>query len=143
MGFYIYSCPKMRYKGEYSPSSLLDPASYLWPPLDTWQPLLETHRYASISFPERSMGAITDGQADDNNSEDEDDDTYSLELALKTLPESLWDEVMIVSSVSNGQIYVTPASEWKHWKHKEYKTKVVSMVEALGMDLAKVIILNL
>ncbi|KAG8763041.1 Arginyl-tRNA--protein transferase 1 [Ceratobasidium sp. 423] len=25
MGFYIYSCPKMRYKGEYEPSYLLDP----------------------------------------------------------------------------------------------------------------------
>ena len=25
LGFYIYSCPKMRYKGEYSPSYLADP----------------------------------------------------------------------------------------------------------------------
>lgn len=26
-GFYIYSCPKMRYKGEYAPSYLADPVS--------------------------------------------------------------------------------------------------------------------
>ncbi|KDQ08279.1 hypothetical protein BOTBODRAFT_38109 [Botryobasidium botryosum FD-172 SS1] len=142
MGFYIYSCPKMRYKGEYSPSFLLDPESYLWHPLEAWKPLLETHRYASISFPERSMGAITNGEADDSSSEDEDDHTYPLDLALKTLPESLWDEVMIVSSASNGQVYVTPASRWTHWKHEGYQTKVVSMVEALGVELAKAIILN-
>ncbi|KZS97909.1 arginine-tRNA-protein transferase [Sistotremastrum niveocremeum HHB9708] len=29
MGFYIHSCPKMRYKGEYSPSELLDPVKKL------------------------------------------------------------------------------------------------------------------
>ena len=27
LGFYIYSCPKMRYKGEYSPSYLADPVT--------------------------------------------------------------------------------------------------------------------
>ncbi|KDQ08278.1 hypothetical protein BOTBODRAFT_191898 [Botryobasidium botryosum FD-172 SS1] len=142
MGFYVYSCPKMRYKGEYSPSFLLDPESHLWYPLDAWKPLLETHRYASISFPGCSMGAITNGQADDSSSEDEDDHTYPLDLALKMLPESLWDEVMIVSSASNGQVHTTPASEWTRWKHKEYQTMVVSMVEALGVDLAKAIILD-
>ncbi|KAH7343727.1 arginine-tRNA-protein transferase [Rhizoctonia solani] len=30
MGFYIYSCPKMRYKGEYEPSYLLDPVSEVY-----------------------------------------------------------------------------------------------------------------
>ena len=25
IGFYVYSCPKMRYKGDYKPSYLLDP----------------------------------------------------------------------------------------------------------------------
>ena len=27
LGFYIYSCPKMRYKGDYSPSYLADPVT--------------------------------------------------------------------------------------------------------------------
>jgi arginine-tRNA-protein transferase len=31
LGFYIHSCPKMTYKGEYSPSFLLDPVSVLNP----------------------------------------------------------------------------------------------------------------
>ncbi|KAG9235479.1 arginine-tRNA-protein transferas-like protein 1 [Amylocarpus encephaloides] len=33
-GFYIHSCIKMRYKGDYSPQYLLDPASYDWNLLD-------------------------------------------------------------------------------------------------------------
>ena len=30
IGYYIHSCQKMRYKGDYSPSFLLDPVSPLW-----------------------------------------------------------------------------------------------------------------
>ncbi|CAH0014525.1 unnamed protein product [Clonostachys rhizophaga] len=33
-GFYIHSCPKMRYKIDYSPQYLLDPESLAWDPLD-------------------------------------------------------------------------------------------------------------
>jgi arginine-tRNA-protein transferase len=32
MGFYIHSCPKMRYKAEYAPSELLCPVAYTWWP---------------------------------------------------------------------------------------------------------------
>lgn len=34
MGFYIHSCPKMRYKGKLAGSSLLCPETYTWKPLD-------------------------------------------------------------------------------------------------------------
>ncbi|RKP37135.1 arginine-tRNA-protein transferase, partial [Dimargaris cristalligena] len=30
MGYYIHSCPKMNYKGDYRPSELLDPVTYEW-----------------------------------------------------------------------------------------------------------------
>lgn len=33
MGFYIHSCPKMRYKGKLSASYLLCPETYVWVPL--------------------------------------------------------------------------------------------------------------
>ncbi|KAJ8418069.1 hypothetical protein AAFF_G00137780 [Aldrovandia affinis] len=32
LGFYIHSCPKMRYKGQYRPSDLLCPETYTWDP---------------------------------------------------------------------------------------------------------------
>lgn len=34
-GYYIHTCQKMRYKAEYSPSFLLDPATYEFYPFDT------------------------------------------------------------------------------------------------------------
>ncbi|KAF9469094.1 arginine-tRNA-protein transferase [Collybia nuda] len=55
MGFYIHSCQKMRYKGEYSPSYLADPETYEWFPLTTCVMGLEMYRYACFSHPEHSV----------------------------------------------------------------------------------------
>lgn len=55
LGFYIHSCQKMRYKGEYSPSFLLDPETYTWYPLKDCIKLLDEYRYACFSHPEHSL----------------------------------------------------------------------------------------
>jgi arginine-tRNA-protein transferase len=44
MGYYIHSCTKMRYKGEYKPSELLCPSTFDWYPLEDCIPLLEQYR---------------------------------------------------------------------------------------------------
>ncbi|XP_053548617.1 arginyl-tRNA--protein transferase 1 isoform X1 [Bombina bombina] len=49
MGFYIHSCPKMRYKGQYKPSYLLCPESYTWMPIEKCIPLLESSKYSRFS----------------------------------------------------------------------------------------------
>jgi arginyl-tRNA--protein-N-Asp/Glu arginylyltransferase len=50
MGYYIHSCPKMRYKGEYKPQYVLDPETYDWNPLDgELRQLLDTKPYVSLS----------------------------------------------------------------------------------------------
>ncbi|CAB3364072.1 Hypothetical predicted protein [Cloeon dipterum] len=49
MGFYIHSCPKMRYKGQYSPSYLLCPVSYTWHPIEMCKPLLDNSKYSVFS----------------------------------------------------------------------------------------------
>eukprot|EP00088_Acartia_fossae_P061030 TRINITY_DN7325_c0_g1_i1.p1 TRINITY_DN7325_c0_g1~~TRINITY_DN7325_c0_g1_i1.p1 ORF type:complete len:530 (-),score=93.96 TRINITY_DN7325_c0_g1_i1:942-2495(-) len=46
LGFYIHSCPKMRYKGEFSPSELCCPESYTWQPIQQCRPLLDAAPYA-------------------------------------------------------------------------------------------------
>ncbi|KAK7483279.1 hypothetical protein BaRGS_00025446 [Batillaria attramentaria] len=48
MGFYIHSCPKMRYKGQYYPSYLLCPESYSWIPIEKCLPKLEASAYARL-----------------------------------------------------------------------------------------------
>ncbi|KAJ3736491.1 arginine-tRNA-protein transferase [Lentinula guzmanii] len=55
LGYYVHSCQKMRYKGEYHPSYLCDPESFEWYPLATCAELLSQHRYACFSRPERSL----------------------------------------------------------------------------------------
>ncbi|KAI0650632.1 arginine-tRNA-protein transferase [Trametes meyenii] len=57
MGFYIHTCQKMRYKGEYSPSYLADPEEYTWFPLNKCRPLLDKYHYACFSHPEQSLEA--------------------------------------------------------------------------------------
>ncbi|XP_022540734.2 arginyl-tRNA--protein transferase 1 isoform X2 [Astyanax mexicanus] len=49
LGFYIHSCPKMRYKGQYRPSDLLCPETYMWMPIEKCIPRLETSTYARLS----------------------------------------------------------------------------------------------
>jgi len=45
MGFYIHSCPKMRYKGAYHPSFLLCPEVNTWHDIGVCKPKLDMDRY--------------------------------------------------------------------------------------------------
>ncbi|XP_062988827.1 arginyl-tRNA--protein transferase 1 isoform X1 [Elgaria multicarinata webbii] len=49
MGFYIHSCPKMRYKGQYRPSELLCPETYAWVPIEQCLPSLEHSKYSRFN----------------------------------------------------------------------------------------------
>ncbi|KAM6956197.1 arginyl-tRNA--protein transferase 1 [Aplochiton taeniatus] len=49
LGFYIHSCPKMRYKGQYQPSDLLCPETFVWESIERCIPRLEQGRYARFN----------------------------------------------------------------------------------------------
>jgi arginine-tRNA-protein transferase len=50
MGYYIHTCTKMRYKGDYSPQYVLDPETYEWNPLEgELRDLLDRKTYVSLS----------------------------------------------------------------------------------------------
>ncbi|XP_046304650.1 arginyl-tRNA--protein transferase 1 isoform X3 [Marmota monax] len=49
MGFYIHSCPKMKYKGQYRPSDLLCPETYVWIPIEQCLPSLENSKYCRFN----------------------------------------------------------------------------------------------
>ncbi|KAH7320253.1 arginine-tRNA-protein transferase, partial [Stachybotrys elegans] len=56
-GFYIHSCPKMRYKLDYSPQEILDPIALRWDPLDSGVlSLLDSKPFVSLAE-ERDAGA--------------------------------------------------------------------------------------
>ncbi|KAI7889687.1 arginine-tRNA-protein transferase [Mucor mucedo] len=53
MGFYIHTCPKMNYKGKYSPSDLLDPVSYKWYPIENFKSKLDETSFVTFDPIER------------------------------------------------------------------------------------------
>ncbi|XP_019358479.1 PREDICTED: arginyl-tRNA--protein transferase 1 isoform X2 [Gavialis gangeticus] len=59
MGFYIHSCPKMRYKGQYRPSDLLCPETYVWVPIEQCLPSLEHSKYCRFN---QDSNAVDDGR---------------------------------------------------------------------------------
>lgn len=46
MGFYIHSCPKMRYKAKFRPSYLLCPLRYTWHAIDKCIQKLDNVKYS-------------------------------------------------------------------------------------------------
>lgn len=53
MGYYIHSCPKMRYKGQYYPSFLLCPEVFSWHPIEECSPKLDKNRYSRFADPDK------------------------------------------------------------------------------------------
>jgi arginine-tRNA-protein transferase len=59
-GFYIHSCSKMRYKGEYAPQYFLDPESYGWDLLsDEVKRKLDANKYLSLSCERAELAAAS------------------------------------------------------------------------------------
>lgn len=65
MGFYIHTCPKMRYKAKFKPSYLLCPLRYTWHGIDRCVQKLDKEKYSIFD------------ESDDI--QDEDGDTLRIE----------------------------------------------------------------
>ena len=71
MGYYIHSCVKMKYKGDYKTQHVLDPETYEWNPLDDeLRGLLDSKAYVSLSRERRLQQAndTPNGQGKDTES---------------------------------------------------------------------------
>ncbi|XP_022208061.2 arginyl-tRNA--protein transferase 1 isoform X2 [Nilaparvata lugens] len=55
MGFYIDSCPKMRYKARYKPSFLLCPEVYSWHPVEAALIKLKKSKYSRLNDDEQAV----------------------------------------------------------------------------------------
>ncbi|XP_046474262.1 arginyl-tRNA--protein transferase 1 isoform X6 [Neodiprion pinetum] len=49
MGFYIHTCPKMRYKAGLRPSKLLCPETYVWCDIENCLPKLDKEKYSRLN----------------------------------------------------------------------------------------------
>ena len=59
MGYYIHSCQKMRYKGQYTPSFLLCPRAYKFVPIEACRPKLDISKYSPLCD-EESPAPVTE-----------------------------------------------------------------------------------
>lgn len=66
MGFYIHSCPKMRYKGRYHPSFLLCPEAKTWIPIRRAVPLLDKNKYSRLEPDDSKVDEDSRGVRDED-----------------------------------------------------------------------------
>lgn len=61
MGYYLHSCQKMKYKGDYTPSYLLCPVTNQYVPIESCRPKLDLNKYSR--FDEQACPSLS-GEAD-------------------------------------------------------------------------------
>ncbi|KIJ70210.1 hypothetical protein HYDPIDRAFT_104888 [Hydnomerulius pinastri MD-312] len=127
MGFYIHSCPKMKYKGDYSPSYLADPEDYTWYPLKMCTDMLDKYRYAAFAHPEHSL----EGPGDPG------------EVIERGNEEELASDVKAVASIQNKTVHLIPVNMSQGWDDDYARQDIVGCIRALGTELSKEIIFKL
>ncbi|TFY59793.1 hypothetical protein EVJ58_g5558 [Rhodofomes roseus] len=128
MGFYIHSCPKMRYKGDYAPSYLADPEEYTWCPLEQCRPALEGHRYVSFAHPEHNLEGPPDVPEDDSIQEQE-------------LPASVLSEAQIIQTGRRGGAVAVPVITSPQWRRSQERLAISALLNGLGPELAAEVLL--
>ncbi|OJT10222.1 Arginyl-tRNA--protein transferase 1 [Trametes pubescens] len=126
-GFYVHSCRKMLYKGDYAPSYLVDPEDYSWAPLETCRPLLDKYHYACFSHPERSLD--TPATSPDPTPE----------IPLEVLQNV---RHVIQTATERGEV-VAPVADWVVWQPQHARGTVLSMIDALGEKVAQEVLFDL
>ncbi|KAJ7179174.1 arginine-tRNA-protein transferase [Mycena filopes] len=125
MGYYIHSCPKMKYKGDYHPSYLADPETYVWFPLKECLPLLEQNRYACFSEPDHSTAEPSSSMQINEPPETSDD---------------VLGKVLLVRGIENSTISVIPVDKSPHWSVEEIREDILGCIAGLGEALAQEVI---
>ncbi|KAJ7068156.1 arginine-tRNA-protein transferase [Mycena amicta] len=124
MGLYVYTCPKMRYKGDYSPSYLADPETFEWFPLTTCTPLLEKYRYACFSNPQHSTNK----------------DPKLIPAVNTQIPPELLAEVKIVAGIEGNAVTVIPVNVHPVWETENDRLAISACIAGLREELAKEIV---
>lgn len=168
-GFYIHSCPKMRYKIDYAPQNVLDPVSLKWNPLDEEMlALLDQKPFVSLFLEQQRKSKtgepLSEGldsvskrpitmKKESDNEESEDDSDTSLFLSrmpgIAPLAEMKWvnlDNIAIKVSLT-GPLYTTSALvAWERTRVDQWpgiKAAVAELVAALGIDCVDVLCVDL
>ncbi|KAF9055236.1 hypothetical protein BDZ89DRAFT_1055831 [Hymenopellis radicata] len=131
LGYYVHSCQKMRYKGEYSPSFLADPETFEWYPLDKYKSLLDSNRYTCFSRPEHSTNEPVPTEKD-------------LNLPAPTLTTALQiGTVNIIDDIQNGTIILDDVTVSESWLSDPTYKALLYCIDALGVEISKAMLFYL
>lgn len=161
-GYYIHSCPKMRYKIDYSPQYVLDPETLTWDHLDKAAlEIFDKKHYVSLSSERRALTTDEEGndastssdglrkqssQGGDSAEEDEEDDgdDFLLQSSMPGIPSLAemkgvnLDSILGRSDFHDGYFLTSDLVVWPTQTIDEFgsiKSKVAELVAALGPDL--------
>ena len=161
------SCPKMLYKGDFAPQSILDPESYEWDTMDKeMKNKLERQKYVSLSR-ERSRAASAISPVNGTDVEDQtdtpmidvdcqpDEDDGSTEVKDPTIPifarsmpgvltrQQVLDEIDLDNIKLRLGVITAVASDLIKWEesdiddNRSIKGLVAEMAAAVGPEIAK------
>jgi arginine-tRNA-protein transferase len=162
-GFYIHSCAKMRYKGDYSPQFMLDPEMYAWLPLDDdMKKRLDENEHLDLSrepppeekYDESPSAAIEDMDVDEEDSDDEnpvlDPD---LPIFARSMP-GILSRTQLLTEVDLDHIHLrlrgrdAETCDLIHWEESSIdsahslKGIIADLVSAVGVELTKEMVVS-
>lgn len=164
-GYYIHSCPKMRYKIDYSPQFVLDPETLDWDLLDkNALAVFDRQNYVSLSRERHGQahgdskmaGTVWDPDASQegsigDKSDSEEEDEFLLESNMPGIP-SLEQMLQVdldgipIRSEHSTRLYLTSdIVSWDIQRVDEFgslKSRISELVAAIGPDLMSEICLD-
>ncbi|KAI0156611.1 arginine-tRNA-protein transferase [Xylariaceae sp. FL1272] len=148
-GFYIHTCPKMRYKIDYMPQGVLDPDTLMWAEL-TKEVLAKFDSHGYLHFSQETGDIVaedTDDQTEEgeeSEEESEDEDSNSLHLLSSTMPGLVPLEDLLVFDFDSILVRLNRgfyrAVDLFDWEDEDImgegpKAQVGQLVAAIGLDL--------
>ncbi|KAF9646768.1 hypothetical protein BDM02DRAFT_3099355 [Thelephora ganbajun] len=155
LGYYVHTCQKMRYKGEYSPSYLLDPEEYTWHPLQECKKELDKAHYACFAHPEHSSQTPTLQRGQRRRSW-RNLFSRGLSATIPEVPPAVFESLQIIVNQDDEEPRISPfsvrllhshhlrrpnssrKSQDRQWSNEVGVRETLSaLVHSLGFDLAR------
>lgn len=164
-GYYIHSCPKMRYKIDYHPQYVLDPETLTWDLLDQEAlEIFDKKHYVSLSRDRQAGSEVKENDASNSTSESsaesadvdgdsemdfsDEDDGEDISLFHSDMPgivtvsdlESKFDldHIRVMSDNTDGFFFTAEANIWDRSSIREVgslKSRIAELAAAIGPDL--------
>ncbi|KAK4052864.1 Arginyl-tRNA--protein transferase 1 [Microbotryomycetes sp. JL221] len=136
MGFYIHSCPKMKYKGEYHPSSLLDPSTGDAGLTSSAASSMRVDKSEDQSITSGSQGSDDDDDSDESDEKGDDDTQWPNQPPPGCLdPHKLPKSLLLESTVLEHRMLV-PLLFSSAWHDSVKQAEIRQLLAAVGDNLA-------